>query len=95
MPQLLVGTRRRLLAISAAANVAFPPSERGRHSVAYFRSSIIQPASTSVYASLCFLAEPQAKVDQHGLYVQARRGYFAPKATNRKQSGATADDRKN
>jgi VWFA-related protein len=37
----------------------------------------------------------QVKVDQHGLDVQARRGYFAPKATNRKQSGATADDRKN
>jgi VWFA-related protein len=27
----------------------------------------------------------QVKVDQHGLDVQARRGYFAPKATNRKQ----------
>jgi len=37
----------------------------------------------------------EVKVDQHGLDVQARRGYFAPKATNRKQSGATADDRKN
>jgi VWFA-related protein len=37
----------------------------------------------------------QVKVDQHGLDVQARRGYFAPKAPNRKQSGATADDRKN
>ncbi len=37
----------------------------------------------------------QVKVDQHGLDVQARRGYFAPKATNRKQSGATADDQKN
>ncbi len=37
----------------------------------------------------------QVKVDQHGLDVQARRGYFAPKTTNRKQSGATADDRKN
>jgi VWFA-related protein len=37
----------------------------------------------------------QVKVDQHGLDVQARRGYFAPKATNRKQSGGTADDRKN
>jgi VWFA-related protein len=36
----------------------------------------------------------QVKVDQHGLDVQARRGYFAPKATNRKQSGATASDRK-
>jgi VWFA-related protein len=37
----------------------------------------------------------QVKVDQHDLDVQARRGYFAPKATNRKQSGATANDRKN
>lgn len=37
----------------------------------------------------------QVKVDQHGLDVQARRGYFAPKATNRKQSGATPDDQKN
>ena len=37
----------------------------------------------------------QVKVDQHDLDVQARRGYFAPKATNRKQSGATADDRNN
>ncbi len=37
----------------------------------------------------------QVKVDQHDLDVQARRGYFAPKATNRKQSGATADDGKN
>ena len=54
---------RRPLAISAAASVAFPPSERGRHSVAYFRSSIVQPASTSVYASLCFLAEPQSRLE--------------------------------
>ena len=37
----------------------------------------------------------QVKVDQHGLDVQARRGYFAPKAAKRKQSAATADDRKN
>jgi VWFA-related protein len=37
----------------------------------------------------------QVKVDQHDLDVQARRGYFAPTATNRKQSGATASDRKN
>ena len=37
----------------------------------------------------------QVKVDQHDLDVQARRGYFAPKATNGKQSRATADDRKN
>jgi VWFA-related protein len=37
----------------------------------------------------------QVKVDQHGLDVQARRGYFAPTATNRKQSGATASDPKN
>jgi VWFA-related protein len=34
----------------------------------------------------------QVKVDQHGLDVQARRGYFAPKATKRKQSGATAEE---
>ena len=37
--------------------------KRGRHSVAYFRSSIVQPASTSVYASLCFLAEPQSRLE--------------------------------
>jgi hypothetical protein len=36
----------------------------------------------------------QVKVDQHGLGVQAGRGYFAPKAANRKQSGAMADDRR-
>jgi hypothetical protein len=30
---------------SAAAGVAFPPTERGRHSVACFRSSMIPPAS--------------------------------------------------
>ena len=30
---------------SAVAYVAFPPTERGRHSVACFRSSIIPPAS--------------------------------------------------
>jgi VWFA-related protein len=37
----------------------------------------------------------QVKVDQHDVDVQARRGYFAPKATNRRQSRATAEDQKN
>jgi VWFA-related protein len=37
----------------------------------------------------------QVKVDQHDLDVQARRGYFAPKATKAKQPGATAEDQKN
>jgi VWFA-related protein len=37
----------------------------------------------------------EVKVDQHDLDVQARRGYFAPKATKANQSGATAEDQKN
>ena len=37
----------------------------------------------------------QVKVDQHDVDVQARRGYFAPKATNGRQPRATAEDQKN
>jgi VWFA-related protein len=37
----------------------------------------------------------QVKVDQHDVDVQARRGYFAPKATKGKPSGATAKNQKN
>ena len=37
----------------------------------------------------------QVKVDQHDVDVQARRGYFAPKATKGRQPRATAEDQKN
>jgi VWFA-related protein len=37
----------------------------------------------------------QVKVDQHDLDVRARRGYFAPKATNGRQPRAPAEDQKN
>ena len=52
-----------IFANNAANSVAFPPSERGRHSVAYFRSSILPPASSSVYASLWLLTESQARLE--------------------------------
>ena len=54
---------RQLPANNAANSVAFPPSERGRHSVAYFRSSILPPASSSAYASLWLLAESHARLE--------------------------------
>ena len=37
----------------------------------------------------------QVKVDQRDVAVQARRGYFAPKATKGRQPRATAEDQKN
>jgi VWFA-related protein len=51
--------------------------------------SLTDVKSTGTYHRL------QVKVDQHDLDVQARRGYFAPKATKAKQPGATAEDQKN
>jgi VWFA-related protein len=51
--------------------------------------SLKDVTSTGTYHRL------QVKVDQKDLEVEARRGYFAPKATNRRQSRATAEDQKN
>jgi hypothetical protein len=56
----LLGVKRRFQRL---ANVAFPLTEKGRHSVACFRSAIIRPASSSVYASLRSLTRSQAKLE--------------------------------
>ena len=48
---------------NAACRYCLPRPEKGRHSGANFRSSILPPVSTSVYASLWLLAESQARLE--------------------------------
>jgi len=49
--------------LTRLVGVAFPLTEKGQHSDSGFRSSIIPPASSSVYASLRSLTRTQARLE--------------------------------